>query len=274
MKTTRSVAGLIAGVLLGALFLSSVAFGQEDDLTAGRRLFRETAGGVGCAYCHGLEGRGDGLPGIEAPNIVGAQMSAIRASLAGGVPAMGFIELNERELAAVAAYVQQLAVPEPEEPAEPAPEEPAEPDTAESVRYLTINVDITEEGYRPASISIPVGQMVQLIVRNRTQVEHHYKIVGLVPENLLWLADPVEVTERVEGVTDDEHDAHHATSYVAWRAPSPAGILPTGDEVHAWAYQYSPGGGKDVVLFAATETGIFQVVCPLHPDMVGEVTVY
>ena len=274
MKTTTSAAGLVAGVLLGALLLLGVAFGQDDDLTAGERIFRETAGGVGCSYCHGLEGRGDGLPGIEAPNIVGAQMSAIRASLAGGVPAMSFIELNERELAAVAAYMRQLAEPEPEEPAEPAPEEPAEPTTAESARYLTINVDITEAGYQPASISIPAGQRVQLVVRNRTQVEHHYRIVGLVPANLLWLADPVEATERVEGVTDDEHDAHHASSYVAWRAPSPAGILPTGDEVHAWAYLYSPGGGKDVVLFTATETGTFEVVCPLHPEMVGEVTVY
>ncbi len=39
-------------------------------------------------------------------------------------------------------------------------------------------------------------------------------------------------------------------------------------------YAFSPGGGKDVVLFTATNTGTFQVVCPLHPEFVGEVTVY
>jgi plastocyanin len=201
---------------------------------------------------------------MDAPDIVGAQMPAIRSSLAGGVPVMSFIELNERELAAVAAYVRRLAEPEPRASNSPAAGAPT--------RVITVNVDITEEGFQPASISIPLGQMVQLVVRNRTMVEHHYRVVGLVPKNLLWLADPP--TERLEGVSDDEHEAHHATDFVAWRAPSPSGIQPTGDEVHAWAHIYAPGGGKDVILFAATNTGTFQVVNPLHPEMVGNVTVY
>lgn len=271
MKTTRGTSGLVAGVFLGAWVLLGVAFGQNDDLTAGRRIYTETAGGVGCAYCHGLDAKGEGVAGLDAPNIVGAQLSAVRSSLAGGVPVMGFIQLNERELAAVAAYLQQLAEPEPEP--EPAAEEPAAPAAAApAVPFITINIDITDDGFQPSSISIPVDQRVKLVVRNRTSVEHHYKIVGLVPANLLWLAEPETVAR--EGVTDEEHDAHHASSYVAWRAPSFTGIQPRGDEVHAWAYRYSPGGGKDVVLFTATNTGTFPVVCPLHPGLAGEVTVY
>lgn len=253
----------MASVLLGALSFLGVTFGQDGDLTAGRRIYLETAGGVGCAYCHGVDGRGEGTAGLDAPNIVGAQMSAIRSSLAGGVPIMGFIKLNERELAAVAAYVRQLAGSESEAL-------PAAPVVPSSV--ITVNVEITEDGFRPPSISIPVGQMVQLVVRNRTMEEHHYRIVGLVPKNLLWIADPP--TERLEGVSDDDHEAHHATDFVAWRAPSPSGIQPTGDEVHAWTHIYSPGGGKDVVLFAATNTGTFQVVDPRNPEFQGNVTVY
>lgn len=268
MKTTVT-AGQLTGVLMGVVLLLGVAFGQDDDLAAGERIYRETAGGVGCAYCHGLDGRGRGTAGVDAPDIVGAQTAAIRSSLRGGVPAMGFIELNERELAAVAAYLQQLAAPD----SEPEPREPAAAPTTAPVDYLTINIDITAEGYRPTGISIPAGQTVKLVVRNRTQIEHHYKIVGLVPSVLLWLADPVD-TERVEGVTDEEHDAHHATEFVNWRAPSPAGIQPNGTEVHAWTFLYSPGGGKDVVLFSADTPGTYQVVCPLHPEFSGEVTVY
>ena len=270
MKTVRTAT--VTGALLGALLLLSGALAQSEDLTAGRRLFNETAGGVGCAYCHGLDGRGDGTAGLDAPDIIGSQMPAIRASLAGGVPVMSFIKLNERELAAVAAYLQQLDEPEPDEsqPDESSSDESS--GQASAAPFFTVNVDITEEGFRPASISIPVGQTVQLVVRNRTQVEHHYRVVGLIPRNLLWLAEPEP--ERPEDVSLDDHEAHHNNTYVAWRGPSPAGIQPNGDEVHAWTHLYSPGGGKDVLLFQAANTGTFEVVCPLHPEFVGEVTVY
>ncbi len=126
MKTTPNNAKLLRGLLLGTLIAVSVAFAQDDVLASGKKIFQETAGGVGCAYCHGPEARGDGVAGLAAPNIVGAQMPAIRSSLRGGVPAMSFIKLS-----------------------------------------------------------------------------------------------------------DEEHAAHHATTFVAWRAPSPSGIQPTGDEVHA-----------------------------------------
>ena len=55
------------------------------------------------------------------------------------------------------------------------------------------------------------------------------------------------------------------------RATSPAGITPTGQEVHA----YVSGAERiDVVLFTATQTGTFVVQCDLHPEHVGKLTVF
>ena len=178
---------------------------------------------------------------------------------------MSFIQLDEREIAAVAAYLEQLSRPPDEEPADAAAPTASAP-------YLTINIDITEEGFDPAVIEIPVDRTVKLVVRNRTAEEHHYRIVGLIPRNLLWLAEP-EPAEAAEGVSDEDHEAHHNTSYVAWRSAAPSGIQPNGEEVHAWTYQYSPGGGIDSVLFQATNEGTFEVVDPMDERFRGEVRV-
>lgn len=78
-------------------------------LAAGKVIFEETAGGDGCASCHGVSGRGDGPEGDGAPNIRGASKSAIRSAYSGGIPIMTDYELTEDELVAVAAYVKYLA---------------------------------------------------------------------------------------------------------------------------------------------------------------------
>lgn len=270
MTTTARAA--TTTILLGALLLLGIVFGQRDDLAAGQRIFNETAGGVGCAFCHGLEGRGNGTSGVGAPDILGSQMAAIRASLSGGVPEMSFIQLNERELAAVAAYLEQLSLPARDDASPEGTSDVGAAPTAPSP-FFTVNVEITDEGFRPTDIEIPVGQTVKLVIRNRTSDEHHYRIVGLAPRNLLWLAEP-EPDEAAEGVSDEDHEAHHNTSYVAWRSAGPSGVQPSGDEVHAWAFQYSPGGGIDSVIFQATEVGSFEVVDPLEPTFRGTVTVY
>lgn len=138
----------------------------------------------------------------------------------------------------------------------------------ESVAYLTINVDMTDDGFQPSSIFIPVGRGVQLVLRNRGSTEHHFRVLGLVPKDLLWLAGPEGARE--EDVTDEEHERHHDASFVPFRAKSPAGIRPMGDEVHA----YAAPGGMDVVLFIPTNTGTFLVQNPLRPEIVGKVTVF
>jgi mono/diheme cytochrome c family protein len=71
-------------------------------------VFEKTAGGVGCALCHGLDGKGGGISGLGAPDIRGAKEAKVRGAIAGGVPLMSFIKLNDAEITAVAAYVQWL----------------------------------------------------------------------------------------------------------------------------------------------------------------------
>ncbi len=136
------------------------------------------------------------------------------------------------------------------------------------VMDLTINMDVTDDGFQPPAVFIPVGSRVKLVLRNRGTTEHHYRVVGLVPKDLQWLAGPEEARE--EAVTDKEHELHHATGYMPFRGASPAGIRPMGDEVHGYAAR----DDFDVVLFIPTNTGTFVVQCPLHSEMVGKVTVF
>lgn len=138
-----------------------------------------------------------------------------------------------------------------------------------AVHYFNINVDISDIGIQPSSIFIPSEQRVRLVLRNQGSTEHHFRIVGLAPRDLLWASDPEAVRE--EDVTDEDHNLHHAGGYVPWRATSLAGIKPTGDEVHSYV---SPTRRMDVVLFTATNSGTFVVQCLLHPEIVGKVTVF
>ncbi len=142
------------------------------------------------------------------------------------------------------------------------------PTSEEQLTDFTVNVILTDDGYEPSSVFIPAGRKVRLVVRNRGSTEHHYRVVGLGPENLLWLSEPEG--EREEGVTDDEHESHHDSEFVPFRATSRAGIRPFGDEVHAYASR----SDVDVVLFTALEPGTYLVECPLHPEEAGKVTVF
>lgn len=78
-------------------------------LAQGRELFEETAGGVGCAWCHGLDGRGDGPSGLGAPPNRGATGELLKWALDGGdTGAMLFIKLTNEEKDAVLAYLKYL----------------------------------------------------------------------------------------------------------------------------------------------------------------------
>ncbi len=142
--------------------------------------------------------------------------------------------------------------------------------------YLTINVEVTDEGYVPASIAIPTGQRVQLILRNRGTAEHHYRVLGLAPEGLVFLAAPEDEApaEAPAGVSDGEHGQHHSGdgdgAFVPSRAmTTPAGVRVTGERIHAWA----ESGGLDTVIFTATKPGTFDVSDPRHPEIVGKLIV-
>lgn len=83
---------------------------NNDLLAQGKVIYQETAGGVGCALCHGREARGTGT----APDIRGVESIQIREAVKYGVPAMSFIELSQEEIESVGAYIQQLSA-KPEE---------------------------------------------------------------------------------------------------------------------------------------------------------------
>ena len=73
--------------------------------TAGKVLFEETAGELGCASCHGMDARGEGT----APDIRRADAALIVESLrdTADMRNMGLTERNVREIAAYLAYVRK-----------------------------------------------------------------------------------------------------------------------------------------------------------------------
>lgn len=80
---------------------------DEEQLTLGKEIFDVTAGGVGCASCHGFDAQGT----ADGPNIVGSSKSAISGALGGGVLDMEDIKLSPTELDAVYAYLVLISSP-------------------------------------------------------------------------------------------------------------------------------------------------------------------
>ena len=80
---------------------AAAAAGPAD----GRMLFEKTAGGTGCAMCHGPNARGGGP--LNAPDIRGVGEDRIRGALV-AVPAMSRIRLSDAELAAIVGHLAEL----------------------------------------------------------------------------------------------------------------------------------------------------------------------
>ena len=140
------------------------------------------------------------------------------------------------------------------------------------VHYLTLNVAVTNDGPVPSAVFIPMGQPVQLMLRNRGTTEHHYRVVGLTPDELWWMAAGAasETTSPLSDAPADDHD-HHSRHFVTTKPASPRGITPSGREVHAYV---TLANNIDMVLFTASQPGTFEVVCDLHPDHRGRLTVF
>lgn len=82
---------------------------DEELFALGKEVFEETGGGVGCAWCHGMDGEGDGPSGIGAPANKGATADRLDWALEGGeTDAMTFIELSSKEKKAVLLYLKFL----------------------------------------------------------------------------------------------------------------------------------------------------------------------
>lgn len=151
---------------------------------------------------------------------------------------------------------------------------------------LVVNVDLTDTGFEPATIFLPAGRRVQLVLRNRGTKEHHYRVVGLIPGELRWYLYPeVDVAEidamtpaereaiGVEGDIDDmEHVLHHLVpSFVPFKKESRSGIRPLPTEVHGYV---QAGFTGDVLTFFPLNTGSFVVEDVLHPEITGKVVVF
>jgi mono/diheme cytochrome c family protein len=76
---------------------------SDEVLALGKLVWDVTAGGEGCAECHGF----DGLGGV-APNVLGASKSGITGAIRGGTPDMEHIVLTREELDAVYEYMGTL----------------------------------------------------------------------------------------------------------------------------------------------------------------------
>jgi mono/diheme cytochrome c family protein len=73
-----------------------------DLLTRGEDLYQRTAGGMGCAACHGTDAYGN-----IGPNIRSSSAQEIQDALQ-NVAAMKFLKLNDDDVNAIAAYLTKL----------------------------------------------------------------------------------------------------------------------------------------------------------------------
>ena len=135
---------------------------------------------------------------------------------------------------------------------------------------VIFNVQLTTEGPQPEHLFVPSSRDVQIVLRNRSAVEMHYEVLDLIPVGMKWISIPEEAVEREVGVSDDDHEAHHERDFVEWRAESPSGIQPSGEEVHG----YVTAGEIDVIRFSSEALGTFDVIDPLHPEFSARLTVY
>ncbi len=76
---------------------------REDPVALGEELFQKTAGGTGCALCHGKD-----ASGMLGPDIRDKSADDIRDALA-SVDAMSSISLKNEEVLAVAAYLGTIS---------------------------------------------------------------------------------------------------------------------------------------------------------------------
>ena len=77
---------------------------EEEDLAAkGEEIFQQTAGGTGCAVCHGKDASGN-----IGPDIRGKSVADIQDALS-FVDAMSSISLKDVGIRAVAAYLQTIS---------------------------------------------------------------------------------------------------------------------------------------------------------------------
>ncbi len=77
--------------------------GPKDLIAIGEVIYQETAGGLGCQFCHGRDARGNIGPSIRGKT-AGDIMGQLEEE-----GQMSFLSMSDKEVEAVAAYLQYLA---------------------------------------------------------------------------------------------------------------------------------------------------------------------
>lgn len=155
---------------------------------------------------------------------------------------------------------------------------------------LNLNVFLTDEGIEPEILWIPAGRRVRLLLQNRGELEHHFRIIGLDPYHLRWLRTPEVSIDEVDGMTPEqlaayglgdvaamsdeaeiEHVLHHINPWFERnRDASPTGIKPIGTEVHGWVIR----GTNDLMEFFALVPGEYVAEDVRFPEFTMRVIVF
>jgi mono/diheme cytochrome c family protein len=82
--------------------------GVQDEalVSRGKVIFEKTAGGVGCAFCHGVDGRGKAE--LASPNIRGKTPQDVLNAMETRAQ-MNIVKLSDEDVQAVGAYLVVLA---------------------------------------------------------------------------------------------------------------------------------------------------------------------
>jgi len=101
-QTILTAAALLAGLTLATVAAQAQDAALDPEAAAGKVIFEETAGDVGCKTCHGMDALGD-----VGPNIRGKDSVAILKQLKTN-DNMKFIKLTKKEVDQVATYLRYL----------------------------------------------------------------------------------------------------------------------------------------------------------------------
>jgi hypothetical protein len=155
----------------------------------------------------------------------------------------------------------------------------------ETASVFNANVVFTADGVDPEILFLPAGHPVRLAFRNRTPDERHYRVAGLVADEVRWLLEPEYTLFDLEQMTpeeqaeigfdptksDEEHFLHHmAPSLTAMVDESPEGVQPLPGEVHA----YTTGHATELITFYPVMTGRYEVQDVLSGETIGTVIVF
>jgi mono/diheme cytochrome c family protein len=160
--TPGALRGRLATLLVAAaaIFVGSLSATAQDmqAVERGRKLYDETAGGVGCASCHARYALGD-----IGPMIRGFTAGDIETAL-GTIPDMSFISLNPTEIGDIAAFLHWLS------------------------GFAPTVVQVKDGKFVPESVTVPSGTRLQLIVDNADRSPYDLEADGAEPTLLLGRA--------------------------------------------------------------------------------------